>query len=557
MDGWRLGGIRRGTAPALLIGAGLFLAGCGGGADTVSGSGTGSPALVGAPGGDVGTPPGATLRVPQAVEPVTLDPAQVQDGPTIEFLMQVFEGLVQWNVENKLAPCLAESWDVSKDGRTYTFHLRKAAKFHNGRAVTSEDFVYSLTRSLAPKTASPVAMVYLNDIVGAGAFNAGTAPAVTGIKAPDAQTLVLTIDQPKAFFLAKLTYPTGYAICKEAIEQTGGVLNEKSLIGTGAFKLAEYRKGDRILLDANAEYWDGAPKIARQERRIVLDNQTRHDKFEAGELDLADVSMQTYRADRQSEKLKPLLKKFERPSIYYLALNQTAFPPFQNAKARQAFAHAVDKGRILREVHEGVPRQAEGIVPYGVPGYNPAFKGYPYDPVKAKQLLAEAGYPNGQNFPPLKIHFRAQMDDIKNTAVAIAAQLQENLGIQVQPEETEWALFIRKRNNGDMPFYFLRWMADYLDPQNFLSTMLRSGTPENKIGYRNPEFDRLCDAADVERDPKKRMELYHQAEKIGVADAPWVPIYFQADVELWNPKLQGVEDMLMGHLPHKRTSFAP
>jgi len=498
---------------------------------------------------------GALLRVAQEAEPTTLDPAAVQDGPTIELLMHLYEGLVQWTPENKLAPALAEKWEVGNGGKTYTFHIRQGVKFHNGRPLTSQDMVYSLTRSLDPKLRSPVAMNYLNDLVGAREFHEGKAPSVKGIEAPDAATLRLTIDAPKAYFLSKLTYPTAYAVCKEALDASGGEITDANSIGTGPFKLVQYAKGDRLILEANAEYWEGAPKLARIERRILLDDGTRHDKFEAGELDIARINMAQYRADRQNPKLQPLLHEFERPSVYYLALNQR-FPPFKDKRVRQAFAHAVNKAEILNTVLEGVPRPAEGILPYGVPGFDPQFKGLAYDPERARKLLAEAGYPNGQGFPALTLSFRASMEDLSNVTTAVQSDLQKNLGIPVQLEAVEWATFLDRRNKGDMPFYHLRWAADYLDPQNFLSVMLRSGAPENTIGYANPQFDRLCDQADVMQDPQARLATYRKAEAIVVDDAAWVPIYFQKDVELWNPRLRGVEDSLMGHLPHERAHFA-
>ncbi len=528
---------------ALLLAALSAVAGCGGGsADRGSGSGSESAA-------------GDTLRVAQMAEPTTLDPAQVQDGPTIELLMHVYEGLVQWTPENKLAPALAEKWSTSNGGRTYTFTVREGARFHNGRPVTAQDFLYSLTRSLDPKLASPVAMVYLNDIVGAADYREGKAASVKGLEAPDDRTFRITIDAPKAYFLAKLTYPTAYAVCKEAIEGAGGQVTAAGSIGTGAFRLAEYRRGDRLILEASPDYWEGAPQLARIERRILLDGGTRHDKFEGGELDITDVSMAQYQADVANPELKEKMHVFERPAVYYLALNQKAYPPFKDRRVRQAFAHAVNKAEVLRLVHQDLPRRAEGAVPYGVPGHNPALKGLEYDPEKARRLLAEAGFPGGQGLPPLTLSFRASVDDIRNTAVAIQQDLKQNLGVEVRLDETEWATFLKKRNTGEMPFYFLRWMADYLDPQNFLSTMLHSQAPENTLGYANPEFDRLCDQADREQDSAKRFALYQRAEKLMVEDAPWVPIYFQKDVELWNPRLKGVEDMLMGHLPHKRTHF--
>ncbi|MFN3652885.1 MAG: ABC transporter substrate-binding protein [Armatimonadota bacterium] len=527
---------RRGAMALLaLLAAGVSASGCLGG------------------GGGGGADDG-TLRLAQTAEPTTLDPAQVQDGPTIEFMMHVFEGLVQWSPENKLVPALAEKWEISPDGRTYTFTIRQGAKFHNGREVTAEDFAYSISRTLADKTSS-VAEVYLNDILGAKAYREGKTQKLEGVEVVDPRTLKITIDAPKGYFLAKLTYPTAYAVCKEAVENTS-TMTEQEAIGTGPFRLAEYRRGDRMILEAFPEYWDGAPKLARIERRILLDAGTRHDAFEAGDLDIADVSMAMYRADKDNPELADKLKLFPRPSIYYIALNQQAYAPFKDRRVRQAFAHAVDRNAIVQTVHEGVPQVAAGIVPTGVPGHDPDFRGLEYDPARAKQLLSEAGYPNGRGLPPLTLYFRAQVEDIRNTAQVVAEQLKNNLGLEVKLAEEEWTTFLAKRNRGEMPVYFLRWAADYLDPQNFLSLMLHSGSKENTLGYSNPEFDRLCDQADVMQDAEKRLATYRRAEEIVVSDAPWIPIHFQKDVELWNPRLRGVEDSAMGHLPHKRTHFA-
>lgn len=524
----------------------LALAGCGGSGGSSGGSGSS------------GSGDGQTLRLAQTAEPTKIDPAQVEDGPTIELLMNIFEGLVQWTTDNELAPALAEKWEISPDGRTYTFTIRQGVKFHNGRELTAEDMLYSFTRALDPKTGSTVAMVYLGDIEGARDFVEGKAQSVKGLAAPDPRTFKITIDKPKAYFLSKLIYPTGYAVCKEAIEATGGVVTTESMVGTGPFVMKEYgQSSTRILLEANPSYWEGAPKLARIERRIIKDNGARHDKFEAGELDITDLSMATYRADKDNPDLASKIKQFERPAVFYVALNQKAYQPFADVRVRQAFAHAIDRKRVIDTALEGVPRPAEGFVPFGVPGYDPNFKGLQYDPAKAKQLLAAAGFPNGQGLPPLTLSFRANVDDIERAATVIGEQLHENLGIEVQLDAVEWGAFLERRNKGTMPLYFLRWMADYLDPQNFLSTMLHSKAPENTLGYSNPEFDRLCDQADVMQDPEKRLATYRQAEAIGVKDAPWVPIYFQKDIELWNPRLQGVESMLLGHLPHKRTFFAP
>jgi ABC-type transport system substrate-binding protein len=496
----------------------------------------------------------ATLHLAQSAEPTTFDPAVVEDGPTIEVLMHIFDGLVQWTPQNSLAPALAERWEVSADGRTFTFHLRAGVKFQNGRPLKASDFVYSLNRALRPQTRSTVAMTYLNDIVGAADVAAGRSNEARGLAAPDDHTLTIMIDAPKAYFLAKLTYPTAYAVCREAIEAHGGRMDEINLVGTGPFRLAEYRRGERVVLERNTAYFEGAPKPSRIERAIVLDAGTRHAMFENGQLDIVDVTMADLEQDRKDPELSSKLHYFERPAIYYAALNQRAFPPFRDRRVRQAIASAIDRDRMCRTVLLGVNQPAAGIIPPGVPGYDPRYTGLVADVAKAKVLLAAAGFPDGRGFPPLTLTFRERQPDIKRVCEVIAEMLRTNLGLNVTLRELEWGKFLTERNRGTMPLYFLRWMADYLDPQDFTSVMLHTGAPENTIGYSNPEFDRICDRADVEQDPAKRMALYRQAQSIAVQDAPWVPVYFQKDVELWSPRLHGVEDSLMGHLPHKRTT---
>jgi oligopeptide transport system substrate-binding protein len=234
-------------------------------------------------------------------------------------------------------------------------------------------------------------------------------------------------------------------------------------------------------------------------------------------------------------------------------MNQSTFKPFKDARVRRAFNHAIDKDRIIKSLLLGINPKANGIIPPGIPGYRPGFKGLQYDPDRARALLAEAGYPGGKGFPTLTLTFREKTPDLKRTAEVIAQMLQESLGIEVSLREMEWGAFLAARHKGTLDFYHLRWAADYLDAQNFLSTMLRAGSPQNTTGYDSPEFNRLCDLADTERDPAKRAKLYQQAEDVVVNDAAWVPVYFQRDVELAKPYVKGIEDGLMGHLPHKRT----
>jgi oligopeptide transport system substrate-binding protein len=506
-------------------------------------------------GGSAGTK-GNVLRYAINSPPTTTDPAKVQDGDTIDMLQQVFEGLVKWNDKNEVVPNLAEKWDISPDGKTYTFHLKDNVYFHEPfkRKVVAADFVYSLTRTCRKESNSPTAMNYLNDIVGAGDLNKGKGSALPGVKAVDDKTLQIMLDAPRPYFLAKLTYPTGYVVCKEAVDKAGPTWNEQAIVGTGPFKLRSYQGEYKIVLAANPDYHGEKPILEGIERPVNKDSNSRQTAYETGGLDYVDIERPELQRIQSDPVLSKELKQFDRANIYYLALNQQAFPPFKDKKVRQAFAYAIDKDQLIKLALRGTAKKANGILPPGIPGYDASFTGLAYDPAKAKQLLAEAGYPGGKGFPKLVISFRQGYQFLSDCVLAMRDDLKRNLGIEVDSRQVEWSQFLSERRNGTMPCYHLRWSADYIDPQNFLSLMLRTGSEENKIGYSNADFDKLCDAADVEGNAAKRTGMYQQAEKIAVDDAAWVCLYHLPDIELHKPYVKGIHDSLMGHLPHVTTS---
>jgi ABC-type transport system substrate-binding protein len=485
-------------------------------------------------------------------DPTTFDPAVVQDVPTIDLMMQVFDGLVEWNTKNELAPAIAKSWDVSPDGKTYIFHLRDDVKFHNGRLVTSKDFKYTLERSLDPKLASPVAMVYLNDIVGAKDVADGKTNTLKGVETPDDHTLIIHIDTPKGYFLSKLTYPTAFVVAKEEIEKNGNKMTKDSFIGTGCFKLAEYVPNSKVVLEANKDYFEGKPILNRVERQIILDASTRHQMYERGDLDMVDVQMGDYERDKNDPVLSKELRYFDRAAVFYLTMNAQRFAPFKDKRVRQAFNYAVDKDTIIKVVLLNLNKKAAGPIPPGIPGFRSEFKGLELNVKKARELMAAAGYPEGKGFPTLTLYFREKQLELRHAGEILAEMYRKNLGINVSLQEMEWSTFLNARNNRSLPFYMLRWVADYIDPQDFTSVLFRSDSKQNAIEYTNPTVDKLCDAADVEQEQTKRMKLYQQAEDNIVDDAPWVPMWYQRDVELIKPYVTGLEDGLMGHLPPKR-----
>ncbi|MGI4788350.1 MAG: peptide ABC transporter substrate-binding protein [Janthinobacterium lividum] len=499
------------------------------------------------------------FRYPIKTSPTTFDPAMVQDGDTIDVLQQVFEGLVQWSPQNKIVPCLAEKWDVSPNGLTYTFHLRPNVKFQDGSSVTASDVLYSMRRCLDPKLGSPVALNYLGDIQGAKELNSGKATELTGVKVVNPTTVAITITRPKAYWIDTMTYPTAYVV-SQAEAKIGVQMTADDVIkgaGTGAFKLTSYVPDSKVTLAANPAYWDGAPKLAGIERPVIIDAGTRHDEYVRGDIDMLQfVSPGDLDNDAKDPALSGQVKLFPRAATYYIGLNQKAFPAFKDIRVRQALAYAIDKTKIVQVVFAGKRDVAQDILSEGIPGFDPKFQGLPYDPAKAKALLAAAGHANGAGIGPIPLYYRQGQPELVKTALLIQQMWSDTLGLQVKPQVTEWGALLDRENKNSLECYHMRWAADYLDPQDFYSLLLRTGGPENHVVYSNPKFDALCDAADISQNSTQRTALYRQAARIVADEVPIIPLYYQQDVELIKPYVSGLDDGLMGHLPYKHLTLS-
>ncbi len=497
-----------------------------------------------------------TFVYPIVTNPTTLDPQIVQDGDTIDLIQNVYEGLVVWGEDNTPKPALAEKWDITNGGTTYIFHLVHGAKFHNGMEVTADDFKYAIERACNPKLASPTAEDYLSDIIGVDDRLNGKATEVKGVKAIDKYTLSIQIDKPRPYFLDKLTYPITYAVPKGVAPFDHEMKDLKEMIGAGPYKLANYQKDQIVVLDAFKDYHGGAPKIDHIERPVIVDATTRLNKFKSGEIDLVPLERRDVKALQADAQWKDQLHFFPRPAFWYIGLNQGQYPPFKNRDVRRAVAMAINKHHIVQDLLDGINDEAESIVPPGVAGWPRKAAVIPYDPNGAQQLLAKAGYPGGKGLPPLTIFYRVDRPDIEIVASEVATELHQTLGITVTQQALEWRNYLDKNNHNLLPFFHMRWAADYLDPQDFLSLLLASYGPENHVNYKNDQYDALCRQGDIELDAEKRKQLYYQAEDIALQDAPYVPIYFQKDAELINPRVQGLRESLFGHLPHTTVTLA-
>ncbi len=488
------------------------------------------------------------LRYALGTSPTTLDPGKVQDTETGDLLSNVFEGLVAYDEQNRIVPRLAEGWTVEDGGRTYVFRIKPGVKFHNGRELVAADLKWSIERSLNPTLSSPTAAHYLTDIVGAKERLEEKTEAVKGIQAPDDRTLRITLDKPRPYFLGKLTYPCAFALAKEATPQ-GEITTPAQAIGTGPFRLAASVREQAVSLAAHEAYHGGKPAVERIERPIILDTATRLNKYRSGELDFLTLDRGQLGGVEADPALKNQLTYFPRPTVFYVSLIAPAYAPFKDRRVRRAVAMAIDRETISRDLLHGMP-PAQGLIPPGVMGHRPDFKGLPYDPAAARALLAEAGHPNGKGLPPLSIFYREQAPASRILVEGVQAQLRQNLGLEVAVRPMVWGALLAARNKRELPMIHNSWVGDYLDPQNFLSLLLSSTTSQNWDGYKNPEFDRLCAEADASLDEAKRLALYQKAEDIVIQDAPRVPIYYGRDAILVSPRVKGLRTNLFGLLPH-------
>ena len=461
-------------------------------------------------------------------DPPTLDPHLTTDVTSATIIVEVFGGLVTIDPELKIVPDLAESWDVSLDGRTYTFHLRKNAKFHNGEPVTAHDFKWSMERVSNPLTASPVVDQYLGDVVGVKEKLKGDASEVRGVRVVDEYTLEITIDEPKSYFLAKLTYPTAFVLNRENVESSRKWFREPK--GTGPFKLIEYVPGESLSLTRNGNYHLTPPFLEKV--KFILSGGTSMIMYENDEIHITGVGVADLdRILDPTSSLNPqLIKAPPAFSTDYIGLNVKE-PPFDDLKVRQALNYAIDRQAIARDVLAGLVVPAKGILPPEFPGHNPNLKGYPYDPEKALQLLEESKYGDDlENLPRIILTTAGRFGSSVGLDLEVILEMwRQNLGIEVEIQQTEFATYLQDLNKRRFQTFQIGWIADYPDPENFLDILFYSGSTNNHTGYSNAEVDQLLERARVEADESRRYELYRQAEEMILNDAPWIPLWYSGE----------------------------
>jgi len=497
-------------------------------------------------------------------EPPTLDPCLATDTTSVQVDEMLFLGLTNQNEETtEVEPELATKWEVSADGLTWTFYMRKdvkwvhydpaTKKFTLKRPVTAHDVEYGVKRTLDPATASDYAYV-LYVIKGAEAFNTGetTDPATVGVKAIDDYTVQFTLEYPAAYFPLIAGMWVARPVPKEPIEQFGDKWTEPGNIwSNGPYALEVWEHENRLVLVKNPHWW-GAKDVAieRINFAMITETSTAFAKYEAGELDVAAVPL----ADIDRVKADPVLSKelHIAPILctYYYGFNVEK-PPFDNVLVRKAFSFAVDRKKLVEEVTKGGQEPAMWFTRPGIFGSpDPKVEkeeDWPhFDPELAKKFLADAGYPGGKGLPEITLMYNTS-EGHKRIAEAIQQMWKEVLGVEVKLANQEWKVYLKTLAEDPPQIWRLGWCQDYPDANNFLNEVFHSQSTMNHTKWGNPEFDRLVEEAAKETDPAKRKEMYRKAEQILVMqDAAMIPIYWYTRVSCTKPYVERTFSVLGG-----------
>ncbi|MGA3170163.1 MAG: peptide ABC transporter substrate-binding protein [Chthoniobacteraceae bacterium] len=483
-------------------------------------------------------------------EPETLDPALIVGQPEGRIAGALFEGLTNFDVNGHVTPGVAEKWDISPDGRVYTFHLRKDARWSNGDPVTARDFYDSWHRTLAPDTAAEYAyqLYYIHN---GEPFNEGkiTDFSQVGAQVFDDHTLRVTLDNPTPFFLDLCATTPLYPVPMATVQKWGDDwIKPGHLVGNGAYRLAEWRINDRIRLVKNPYYWDAAHVAFKTIDALPIIRATTAVNFYfAGQADLIlDKGLIPPALVDDLRKL-PDFHSAAYLGDYFLRFNTTR-APFKDPRVRRAFAMAIDKRLIVDKITRAGEQPASSIVPPGCAGYQPP-PGLDYNPGEARRLLAQAGYPGGKGFPLVTYLYKeGELDEA--IAVELQNMFQQQLGINVALQRQEWKVYLNSLNSLDYDLARSTWIGDYDDPNTFLG-MFITGNGNNDCGFANPKYDQFIANAAAQVDQRKRFDLFRQAEHLLISqEAPVCPLYFYVGIQFYNGnRLGGITTNLLDEHP--------
>ncbi|HLG15828.1 MAG TPA: ABC transporter substrate-binding protein [Blastocatellia bacterium] len=474
---------------------------------------------------------GGHLRFALRASHVDVDPATVSSISRVEVTSNIFEGLVQFGERAEIRPAIAERWEISPDGRTYTFYLREAARFHNGRRVRADDVRFSFERQMRQN--EDAASWVFRPLVGAEQFMSGETDAVAGIQVAGEQVVKLELVQPVTFFLSTLCMDYAYIVPREEIERPGVDFSVRP-VGSGPFRLVEPILGKEAQLERFENYWN--PELPYVERLTVsfgMSAEDIYDAFQRGELDYVSDLPLTYMTE-----LKRRPGEVNVLEAIQLQTRMLVFdcerPPLSDKRVRQAICYSINRERFLREVYGGMAEAAIGPIPPGLLGHDHSVRGYEFDPARARQLLEEAGYDGG-------FETEVWWPQSINSAVECLKEDFADVGIRAEFRYAEAAELKRALRLRLVPIAGRDWYADYPDPDNFTFVQFNSRNRDLFIGtYSNPEVDRLTDEARSVVNREQRAEVYREITRLLIENAPCAFLAHRRSFVAYRRDLEGV-----------------
>ncbi len=495
---------------------------------------------------------GKTLNL-YGTDPLTLDPAVTSEMTSNQYIRQIFSGLVRPDDNLEPTPDLAEGWGVSGDGRTYTFHLRRDAKFHDGRPVKAEDFQYSWQRAGDTATGSLTAATYLGDIVGVADVLAGRSKEISGVKVIDDYTLQVTIDAPKSYFLSKLTYPTAFVVDKANVASGSKWWRQPN--GTGPFEFGQWSDNSLFVLKKSKNFYG---KVAGVDFVIFhLWGGEPMSMYETGKIDVTNVSLDYI--DRVTDRTGAFYQQLQiapELSLSYIGFDTTK-PPFDDANVRRAFSQAIDKDKLVNLVFKNTIPPAKGILPPTTPGFNDDLSGLNYDVALAKELIKASRYGDISLLPPITLTTSGWGGSISSGLEALVHEWQQNLGVEVKIRQLEPEMFLYHLGEEKNEMFDTGWVADYPHPHNFLDALFRSTSDTNYGGYHSQEVDTLLEKAAVEPDIELSLSLYQKAEQLVIDEAASLPLWFGLNYILVKPYIKGYKLNPLGFAMLNTVSIEP
>ncbi|MBD3419795.1 MAG: peptide ABC transporter substrate-binding protein [Chitinivibrionales bacterium] len=494
-------------------------------------------------------------------EPQDLDPHIVTGVPEHNIIVALLEGLVAEHPEDlSPVPGAAARWEQSEDGLTYTFFLQQDGTWTNGDPVTAQDFVYSFRRMLTPSLAGEYAyMLYC--MKNAEKYHKGdiTDFADVGVAAIDDTTLTIELAKPTPYFLSLMTHYSWFPVHRPTIEKYGKIDQRGSkwtrpehYVGNGPFILKEWKLNEIVIVEKSPTYWDNKTVKLNQIRFYPIESaQTEERAFRSGQLHVTGTvplnKIEVYQREQpELLSIDPYL------GTYYYLVNVTE-KPLDDPRVRRALAMSIDRTSIVDNVLKGGQLPAFHFTPPNTNGYKAQAKSA-YDVDKAKELLAQAGYPNGEGFPEVEVLYNTS-EAHQILAQAIQQMWNKNLNITVSLINQEWKVYLETQKKKEYDISRAGWIGDYNDPNTFLDLWVTGGG-NNRTGFSNGMYDSLIDAASKEQDRQTRYGYFQEAEKILMEEMPVIPIYFYTSLSLIQPGVKGYYPTILDHHPYKHVYLA-